>query len=69
MHQIESKSATHRISYTWSTGATGAMIALTVVIVAMAGPINRYTEDTAAQILDTSAYIDILQTPMIGEDD
>jgi len=49
--------------------AAGAMIALTVVIVAMAGPINRYTEDTAAQILDTSAYIDILQTPMVGEDD
>ncbi|HLV78555.1 MAG TPA: monovalent cation/H+ antiporter subunit D [Marinobacter sp.] len=48
--------------------SAGIMIALSVVIVALAGPINRYTEDTAAQILDTSAYINILQTPMVGEE-
>lgn len=49
--------------------AAGALIALTVVIVALAGPINRYTDATARQLLDTGAYTEILQTPMVGEDD
>ncbi|MBU2953881.1 monovalent cation/H+ antiporter subunit D [Marinobacter sp. F3R08] len=48
--------------------AAGALTALAVVMVVLAGPITRYTDATAAQLHDTSAYIDILQTP-IGEDD
>ena len=49
--------------------SAGALIALTVVIVLLAGPLNEYTDATAAQLFDTAAYTDILQTPMIGEDD
>ncbi|MBY6033411.1 monovalent cation/H+ antiporter subunit D [Marinobacter daepoensis] len=51
------------------TTAAGTLIALTVVIVALAGPINRYTDATAQQLLDTGAYTEILQTSMVGEDD
>lgn len=46
--------------------STGALIGLTVVIVAFAGPINEYTVATAAQLFDTSAYTQILTTPMFG---
>src|SRR5690554_232690 len=49
--------------------SAGALIALTVVIVLLAGPLNEYTDATAAQLFDTAAYTYILQTPMIGEDD
>ncbi|PHQ26957.1 monovalent cation/H+ antiporter subunit D [Marinobacter guineae] len=48
--------------------AAGALTALAVVMVALAGPITRYTDATAAQLYDTDAYIEILQTPMVGED-
>ena len=49
--------------------AAGALTALAVVIVALAGPITRYTDATAAQLHNNEAYIDILQTPVVGEDD
>ncbi len=49
--------------------ASGALVALAVVIVALAGPITRYTDATAAQLHNTDAYIQILQTPMVKEDD
>lgn len=48
--------------------AAGGLTAMTVLIVAFAGPITRYTDATAAQLHNTDAYIEILQTPMIGED-
>ncbi|WP_303290510.1 monovalent cation/H+ antiporter subunit D [Marinobacter sp. SS5-14b] len=48
--------------------SAGALIALTVVIVALAGPITEYTDATAAQLFDASAYTEILQTRMVGED-
>lgn len=49
--------------------AAGALTALTVVMVALAGPITRYTDATAAQLHNNDAYIEILQTPVVGEDD
>jgi len=48
--------------------ATGALIGLSLVIVGLAGPINEYTDATAAQLQDRAAYLEILQTPMVGED-
>jgi multicomponent K+:H+ antiporter subunit D len=48
--------------------AAGALTALAVVMVILAGPITRYTDATAAQLHNNSAYIEILQTPMVGED-
>jgi multicomponent K+:H+ antiporter subunit D len=49
--------------------ATGALLALSIVIVALAGPIAQYTDATAAQLKDRDAYLNILQTPVVGEDD
>lgn len=49
--------------------AAGALTALAVVMVVLAGPITRYTDATAAQLYNKDAYIDILQTPVVGEDD
>ncbi|SFM92959.1 monovalent cation/H+ antiporter subunit D [Marinobacter pelagius] len=48
--------------------ATGALIGLSLVIVAFAGPINEYTDATAAQLQNRAAYLEILQTPMVGEE-
>ncbi|AOY86968.1 monovalent cation/H+ antiporter subunit D [Marinobacter salinus] len=48
--------------------AAGALTALAVVMVVLAGPITRYTDATAAQLHNNDAYIEILQTPMIRED-
>lgn len=48
--------------------SAGALISLSVVIVILAGPISRYAEDTAAQLHDSAAYTQILNTPMVGED-
>ncbi|EMP56128.1 monovalent cation/H+ antiporter subunit D [Marinobacter santoriniensis NKSG1] len=48
--------------------ATGALVALSVIIVAFAGPINEYTDATAAQLQDRQGYVQILQTPMVQED-
>ncbi|WP_417566401.1 monovalent cation/H+ antiporter subunit D [Marinobacter sp.] len=48
--------------------AAGALTALAVVMVVLAGPITRFTDATAAQLHNTDAYIQILQTPMVGED-
>jgi len=48
--------------------SAGALVALSLVIVALAGPISRYTDATAAQLHDSDAYIGILQTPMVEED-
>lgn len=48
--------------------AAGGLTAMTVLIVAFAGPITRYTDATAAQLHNSDAYIEILQIPMIRED-
>ena len=49
--------------------AAGALTALAVAIVVLAEPITRYTDETAAQLFNNDAYINILQTPVVGEDD
>ncbi|HET8802783.1 MAG TPA: monovalent cation/H+ antiporter subunit D [Marinobacter sp.] len=49
------------------SAAAGALIALTVAIVVLAGPVTRYTDATAAQLHDTDAYTAILQIPMVAE--
>ncbi|MBC7183861.1 MAG: monovalent cation/H+ antiporter subunit D, partial [Marinobacter sp.] len=48
--------------------AAGALTALAIAMVVLAGPITRYTDATAAQLHNADAYIEILQTPMVGED-
>ncbi|MGC8120296.1 monovalent cation/H+ antiporter subunit D [Marinobacter sp. VGCF2001] len=48
--------------------AAGALTALAVVMVVLAGPITRYTDATAEQLHNNDAYIEILQFPMVGED-
>lgn len=48
--------------------AAGALTALAVVIVVLAGPITRYTDATAEQLHNNDAYIEILQTKMVRED-
>ncbi|RBP28276.1 multisubunit potassium/proton antiporter PhaD subunit [Marinobacter pelagius] len=48
--------------------ATGALVGLSLVIVAFAGPINEYTNATAAQLQNRAAYLEILQIPMVGEE-
>ncbi|MEH6354715.1 MAG: monovalent cation/H+ antiporter subunit D [Marinobacter sp.] len=47
--------------------STGALIGMSVLMVAMAGPISAYTNATAVQLLDTRGYIQTLQTPMVEE--
>ena len=49
------------------SAAAGALIALTVAIVVLAGPVTRYTDATAAQLHNTDAYTAILQIPMVAE--
>lgn len=48
--------------------AAGALAAMAIAMVVLAGPITRYTDATAAQLHNSAAYIEILQTPMVGED-
>ena len=48
--------------------AAAALSALAVIMVVFAQPITRYTDATAEQLYNTDAYIEILQTPMVGED-
>ena len=48
--------------------AAGALTAMAIVMVVLAGPIMNYTDATAAQLHNSDAYIEILQTPMVGED-
>lgn len=47
--------------------AAGALVSMSIVIVILAGPINRYADATAAQLHNPSGYIAILNTPMAGE--
>lgn len=47
--------------------AAGALTVLAIVMVILAGPITSYTDATAAQLYNSDAYIDILQTPMVKE--
>ncbi|KMQ75788.1 monovalent cation/H+ antiporter subunit D [Marinobacter subterrani] len=49
------------------SASAGALIALTVTLVVLAGPITRYTDATAAQLHNTAAYTAILQIPMVAE--
>ncbi|WP_165855589.1 monovalent cation/H+ antiporter subunit D [Marinobacter sp. JSM 1782161] len=51
------------------TVSAGALIAMSLVIVAFAGPISRYTDATAQQLHTPSAYIEILETPMVNGGD
>ena len=44
-----------------------ALLALSIVIVIFAEPISRFVDDTAAQLHNPGAYIDILQAPMVEE--
>ncbi|WP_336366176.1 monovalent cation/H+ antiporter subunit D [Marinobacter sp. C2H3] len=48
--------------------ATGALIATSLVIVALAGPIHQYTDATADQLLDQNGYVNILTVETVGED-
>lgn len=48
--------------------AAGALVALSVIIVALAGPISAYTDATAVQLKNPAGYVEILKTPMVGED-
>ncbi|WP_375171457.1 monovalent cation/H+ antiporter subunit D [Marinobacter sp.] len=50
------------------SSAAGALIALSVVMVVLAGPISEYTDATAAQLQNPDGYLNILNTPMVGED-
>ena len=47
--------------------AAGALTAMAIVMVVLAGPIMNYTDATAAQLHNSDAYIEILQTPMVRE--
>jgi multicomponent K+:H+ antiporter subunit D len=47
--------------------STGALIGMSVLMVALAGPISAYTNATAAQLLDTRDYIQTLQATMVEE--
>ncbi len=48
--------------------SASALIAMTVVIVVLAGPISRYTDATAAQLHDPDGYITILGTQPVDQD-
>lgn len=45
--------------------AAGGLIAMAVVIVLLAGPISAYVDATAAQLFDTGAYLEILDTTAV----
>jgi multicomponent K+:H+ antiporter subunit D len=49
------------------TASVTALLALSVVIVALAGPISRYTDDTAAQLTNSAGYTKILEMPVLSE--
>ncbi|MBZ2168597.1 monovalent cation/H+ antiporter subunit D [Marinobacter sp. F4216] len=46
--------------------SAGALVGLSLIIVALAGPIGSYTDATAAQLNNPQAYIEVLNTPMVG---
>ncbi|KEF31447.1 MAG: monovalent cation/H+ antiporter subunit D [Gammaproteobacteria bacterium] len=48
--------------------AAGALVALSVIIVALAGPISDYTDATAAQLFNPDGYLQILEAPVVSED-
>ncbi|MEX0606221.1 MAG: monovalent cation/H+ antiporter subunit D [Marinobacter sp.] len=49
------------------TVSATALIGLSIVIVALAGPISRYTDATAAQLHNPAGYIEILEMPVFSE--
>lgn len=49
------------------TASATALIGLSIVIVALAGPISRYTDDTAAQLHNPAGYIEVLEMPVFTE--
>ena len=57
-----------RLTFPHTVGA-GALIALSIAIVVVAGPLSEYTDATAEQLRDTSAYTTILDARMVGEDE
>ena len=50
------------------TVSTSALIGMSLVIVAFAGPIAEYTDEAARQLHTPSMYIETLQTPMVGQE-
>ncbi|MFL1405835.1 monovalent cation/H+ antiporter subunit D [Marinobacter sp. M1N3S26] len=57
-----------KLTFPHTVGA-GALIALSIAIVVVAGPLSEYTDATAEQLRDTSAYTSILDAKMVGEDE
>ncbi|WP_328186089.1 monovalent cation/H+ antiporter subunit D [Marinobacter sp. OP 3.4] len=57
-----------KLTFPHTVGA-GALIALSIAIVVVAGPLSEYTDATAEQLRDTSAYTSILEAKMVGEDE
>ncbi len=48
--------------------AAGALVALSLVLVALAGPVSDFTDATAAQLHNPGGYLQVLDTPMVTED-
>lgn len=48
--------------------SSAALIGMSLAIVIFAGPIAEYTDEAARQLHTPSMYIEILQTPMVGEE-
>lgn len=46
--------------------AAGGLIATSIVIVLLAGPISRYVDATAEQLFNPDAYLTILNTPVVA---
>lgn len=57
-----------KLTFPHTVGA-GALIAMSIAIVVVAGPLSEYTDATAEQLRDPSAYTSILDTKMVGEDE
>jgi multicomponent K+:H+ antiporter subunit D len=57
-----------KLTFPHTVGA-GALIAMSIAIVMVAGPLSEYTDATAEQLRDTSAYTSILDARMVGEDE
>lgn len=49
------------------TASVTALLALSILIVALAGPVSRYTDDTATQLINSAGYIRILEMPVFTE--
>ncbi|SDW36910.1 monovalent cation/H+ antiporter subunit D [Marinobacter mobilis] len=59
-------SSTDRLSLP-VTVAAGGLVSMAIVIVLLAGPISAYVDATAAQLFNTSEYLNVLNLPVIAE--